>query len=249
MTIMELLVSPEAWISLLTLTVLEIVLGIDNIIFLSIITGRLPAHQQKMARRIGLALALLMRIALLSAIAWIASLKEPFLDLFGHGVSWRDVILGAGGMFLLYKGTTEIHHTVEGAEEHGSRKATTFLSAIIQIIILDMVFSLDSVITAVGMADHLPVMIAAVVIAIGVMLVASEPVSAFVNRHPSVKMLALSFIMLVGLSLVADAAHFHIQRGYLYFAISFSLLVETLNLVAAKNAAKKRAKAAGGEGH
>jgi predicted tellurium resistance membrane protein TerC len=164
---------------------------------------------------------------------------------FDHGISWRDVILGAGGMFLLYKGTTEIHHTVEGEEEHGSRKATTFMSAIIQIIILDMVFSLDSVITAVGMADHLPVMIAAVVIAIGVMLVASEPVSAFVNRHPSVKMLALSFIMLVGLSLVADAAHFHIPRGYLYFAISFSLLVECLNLMTAKNAAKKRAKGGG----
>lgn len=245
MTIMELLVSPEAWVSLLTLTVLEIVLGIDNIIFLSIITGRLPAHQQKMARRIGLALALLMRIALLSAIAWIASLKEPFFHLFDHGVSWRDVILGAGGLFLLYKGTTEIHHTVEGDEEHGTRKATTFVSAIVQIIVLDMVFSLDSVITAVGMADHLPVMIAAVVIAIGVMLVASEPVSAFVNRHPSVKMLALSFIMLVGLSLVADAAHFHIPRGYLYFAISFSLLVETLNLLTAKNAKKK----AGGGGH
>ena len=245
MTIMELLVSPEAWVSLLTLTVLEIVLGIDNIIFLSIITGRLPVHQQKMARRIGLALALLMRIALLSAIAWIASLKEPFIHLFDHGVSWRDVILGAGGLFLLYKGTTEIHHTVEGDEDHASRKATTFVSAIVQIIILDMVFSLDSVITAVGMADHLPVMIAAVVIAIGVMLVASEPVSAFVNRHPSVKMLALSFIMLVGLSLVADAAHFHIPRGYLYFAISFSLLVEVLNLMTAKNAAKKKAQGGG----
>jgi predicted tellurium resistance membrane protein TerC len=242
---MELLVSPEAWISLATLAVLEIVLGIDNIIFLSIITGRLPAHQQKMARRIGLVLALVMRIALLSMIAWIVSLKDPFMHIFGHGISWRDVILGSGGLFLLYKGTTEIHHSVEGHEEHGNRKATTFLSAIVQIIILDMVFSLDSVITAVGMADHLPVMIAAVVIAIIVMLVASEPISAFVNRHPSVKMLALSFIMLVGLSLVADAAHFHIPRGYLYFAISFSLLVECLNLVAAKNAAKKKAASGG----
>ena len=181
------------------------------------------------------------RHALLSMIAWIASLKEPFMHVFGHGVAWRDVILGAGGLFLLYKGTTEIHHTVEGHDDGSARKATTLFSAIVQIIILDMVFSLDSVITAVGMADHLPVMVAAVVIAIIVMLVASEPVSAFVNRHPSVKMLALSFIMLIGLSLLADAAHFHIPRGYLYFAISFSLIVECLNLMAGKKRARKLA--------
>lgn len=238
--IMQLLVSPEAWISLLTLTILEIVLGIDNIIFLSIVTGRLPPEQQPLARRIGLLLALGMRVVLLCMIAWIASLKAPLFDIFGHAVSWRDVILGAGGLFLLYKGTTEIHHTVEGHDEGAARKPTTMFSAIIQIIILDMVFSLDSVITAVGMADHLPVMIAAVVIAIIVMMVASEPVSAFVNRHPSVKMLALSFIMLVGLSLCAESMHFHIPRGYLYFAIAFSLLVECLNLLAAKRRAKQK---------
>lgn len=236
--IITLLQSPEAWISLLTLTILEIVLGIDNIIFLSIITGRLPAHQQALARRVGLLLAMVMRIILLCMIAWIASLTAPLITLFDHTVSWRDVILGGGGLFLLYKGTTEIHHTVEGTEDHSTRKATTFFSAIVQILILDMVFSLDSVITAVGMADHVPVMIAAVVIAIIVMIVAAEPISAFVNRHPSVKMLALSFIMLVGLSLCADAMHFHIPRGYLYFAIAFSLLVECLNLIAAKKREK-----------
>ncbi|MBU0800302.1 MAG: TerC family protein [Alphaproteobacteria bacterium] len=248
--ILQLLVSPEAWISLLTLTILEIVLGIDNIIFLSIVTGRLPPEQQKLARQIGLGLALVMRIILLCMIAWIAGLTAPIVTIMDHTVSWRDVILGAGGLFLLYKGTTEIHHTVEGEEDHSTRKATTFGSAIAQIIVLDMVFSLDSVITAVGMADHLPVMIAAVVIAIIVMLVASEPVSAFVNRHPSVKMLALSFIMLVGLSLCADAMHFHIPRGYLYFAIAFSLLVECLNLMASKKrAANIAARKAAGDGH
>lgn len=245
--ILTLLQSPEAWISLLTLTLLEIVLGIDNIIFLSIITGRLPAHQQKLARKIGLGLALVMRIILLCMIAWIASLTAPLVTLWAHTISWRDVILGLGGLFLLYKGTTEIHHTVEGEDEHATHKSTTFFSAIVQIIILDMVFSLDSVITAVGMAEHLPVMIAAVVIAIIVMMVAAEPISAFVNRHPSVKMLALSFIMLVGVSLCADAMHFHIPRGYLYFAICFSLLVESLNLLATKKRERKKALLQGAE--
>jgi predicted tellurium resistance membrane protein TerC len=238
-SLFALLQSPEVWISLATLTLLEIILGIDNIIFISIVTSRLPAHQQALARRIGLSLALIMRIALLSMIAWIASLTTPVFSIFDHAVSWRDMIMGAGGLFLLYKGTTEIHHSVEGHDEHKNIKTMTFAAAIGQIIVLDAVFSLDSVITAVGMADHVPVMIAAVVISIVIMMIAANPVGDFVNNHPSVKMLALSFIMLVGLSLCAEALHFHIPRGYLYFAIAFSLAVETLNLMAQKRRARK----------
>jgi predicted tellurium resistance membrane protein TerC len=244
---LELLADPNAWASLLTLTALEVVLGIDNIIFLSITTSRLPEHQQAMARRIGLILALVMRIGLLASIGWIIGLTAPAFSVWGHVFSWRDLVLGAGGLFLLVKGTMEIHHMAEGEAEGEARKTVTFLSAIIQIVILDTVFSLDSVITAVGMADDLPVMIAAVVIAIIVMMVASEPVSRFVNTHPTLKMLALSFLLLVGMALVADGLQYHIPRGYLYFAIAFSGTVEALNLIAA-NARKKRraaAKAAG----
>jgi predicted tellurium resistance membrane protein TerC len=231
---LELLADPNAWASLLTLTALEIVLGIDNIIFLSIVSGKLPAHQQQTARRIGLGLALLMRIALLASIAWIIGLTQPAFSVLGHVVSWRDLVLGGGGLFLLVKGTMEIHHMAEGHEEGSQAGTASFAGAIVQIVLLDIVFSLDSVITAVGMADDLPIMIAAVVIAIIVMLVASEPVSAFVNRHPTVKMLALSFLLLVGMALVADGVHYHIPRGYLYFAIAFSVGVECLNLIAAR---------------
>lgn len=238
---MEMLMDPHIWLSFATLAVLEIVLGIDNIIFLSIITGKLPIAKQPMARKVGLALALGMRIALLASIVWITKLTTPIFTMFEHEVSWRDLIMLGGGMFLLFKGTTEVHHMVDQDDEDDKDvKAQSFLSVIIQIAILDLVFSLDSVITAVGMAEHLPVMIAAVVFAIGVMLFASEPVSNFVNNNPSIKMLALSFILLVGMALVADGLHFHIPKGYLYFAIAFSLSVETLNLLASK-AKHKRA--------
>lgn len=242
---LELLTDPGAWASLVTLTALEVVLGVDNIIFLSIVSARLPAAQQRPARQIGLGLALVMRIGLLLSIAWIIGLTAPIVRVWGYALSWRDLILLAGGLFLLAKGTMEIHHTVEGDEEGGAKASSTFAAAIAQIVVLDIVFSLDSVITAVGMAQHVEIMVAAVVIAIIVMLVAAEPVSAFVQRHPTAKMLALSFLILVGVTLVADGLHFHIPRGYLYFAIAFSILVETLNLLARARRQRGRAEARG----
>ncbi len=240
--LLSLLQSPEAWASLLTLTVLEIVLGIDNIIFISIIAAKLPASQQAKARTIGLMLALVMRIVLLSLIFWIAHLTAPLFAVFGNEISWRDIILIGGGLFLLVKGTMEIHHTVEGdeGEKTTSLKQVTFGAVLAQIAVLDIVFSLDSVITAVGMADEKAVMIAAVVIAIGVMMFAAKPVSDFVNAHPTVKMLALSFLLLVGMALIADGFDVHIPRGYLYFAVAFSLAVECLNLWSKKNKEKKK---------
>lgn len=239
----ELLSSPEAWISLLTLTVLEIVLGIDNIIFISIVSSRLPESQQGKARSLGLMLALVMRIVLLSLIFWIAHLTDPLFTVFGNEISWRDVILIGGGVFLLAKGTMEIHHTVEAEEEIAdTKKKVTFGSVISQIVLLDIVFSLDSVITAIGMVDERAIMIAAVIIAMGIMLFAAKPVSDFVNAHPTVKMLALSFLLLVGMALIADGFEYHIPRGYLYFAVAFSLGVECLNLWAKKNKVKKKLK-------
>lgn len=238
------MMSGEIWMSFLTLSVLEIVLGIDNVIFLSIISSKLPAHQQKKARFIGLTLALLMRIIMLCGIAWIIGLTAVIFSAWEHNVSWRDVILAIGGLFLLYKGTHEIHNTVEGEHDDlgPKKKPASFASVIAQIVVIDLVFSLDSVITAVGMTENLYVMIAAVVFAIIVMMVASEPTSAFVQKHPTVKMLALSFLILIGVALLADAAHFHIPRGYLYFAIAFSMGVECLNLMAAKKRKKKKKK-------
>ncbi len=229
---LETLMTPEVIISFLTLAVLEIVLGIDNIIFLTIISEKLPKHQQPMARRIGLLLALGMRIVLLSMILWITHLTTPIFTVFDHSVSWRDIIMLVGGAFLLFKGTMEIHHHIEGHEEVSTTKkaAASFAAVIFQIVIIDLVFSLDSVITAVGMTDNMPVMVAAVIAAIAVMMLAAEPVSAFVQRHPTVKMLALSFLLLIGMALIADGLHFHIPKGYLYFAVSFSLSVEALNL-------------------
>jgi predicted tellurium resistance membrane protein TerC len=243
---LELLTDPTAWASLLTLTALEIVLGIDNIIFLSIVSSRLPEAQQPSARRIGLIGALLMRIGLLASISWIIGLTEPAFSVFGHVVSWRDLVLGGGGLFLLVKGTIEIHHMTEGEVDERGPGTVTFASAIFQIMLLDIVFSLDSVITAVGMADHLPIMVAAVVLSMIVMLLAAEPVAAFVNNHPTVKMLALSFLLLVGVALIADGLHFHIPRGYLYFAIAFSAGVETLNLLAGKARRSRREAAKAG---
>src|SRR5919107_4161153 len=222
---------PDAWIALLTLTVLEIVLGIDNIVFISVLTGRLAREQQARARTIGLGLAMFMRIGLLLTISWIIGLTQPLFTILGFEFSGRDVILIGGGAFLLAKSTTEIHHALEGAESAGpSVRASTFASVIIQIALLDIVFSLDSVITAVGMADDIPVMIAAIVIAIIVMLVASGPLSRFVDEHPTVKMLALSFLLLIGMSLVAEGFEVHIPKGYIYFAMGFSVFVEVLNL-------------------
>lgn len=227
----ELFTSPEAWASLLTLTVLEIVLGIDNIIFISIVSSRLPPEQQNKARSIGLMLALVMRILLLSLIFWIAHLTTPLFTIFGQEISWRDIILIGGGLFLLVKGTMEIHHSVESTEQdQNALKKVTFGAVLAQIMVLDIVFSLDSVITAIGMAEEQSIMIAAVVIAIGVMLFAAKPISDFVNRHPTVKMLALSFLLLVGMALIADGLEYHIPRGYLYFAVAFSLGVECLNI-------------------
>jgi len=228
---MEWMSNPESWIALLTLTVLEIVLGIDNVIFISILAGKLPKEQQAKARKVGLGLAMFIRLALLASLAWIAKLTDPLFTVFGQEISGRDLILLVGGIFLLAKATHEIHNRLEGEEGHANAKAgATFTSVIVQILLLDIVFSLDSVITAVGMANELVIMMAAVVIAVAVMLVAAGPISNFVERHPTVKMLALSFLLLIGMSLVADGFGQHISKGYIYFAMGFSVLVETLNL-------------------
>ncbi len=228
---MDWLSDPQAWISLLTLTGLEIVLGIDNIIFISILAGKLPADQQDRARKTGLMLALITRIALLASIAWMAKLTTPLFTLLDHGVSGRDLILLIGGLFLLVKSTTEIHHKLEGEEGSANPSGTaTFGAVLVQIALLDVVFSLDSVITAVGMAQHLPVMITAVVLSMGVMLLAAGSISDFVNRHPTLKILALSFLLLIGTTLIAEGLGFHIPKGYVYFAMAFSFGVEMLNL-------------------
>ncbi len=228
---MNLFTSPEAWLGLLTLTVLEIVLGIDNIIFISILAGKLPAAQQARARRLGLAGAMVTRIALLAALAWIIRLTAPLFHVLGRPFSGRDLILIAGGLFLLAKSTREIHEGLEGEAGHaGTRVRAAFAAVVGQIVLLDIVFSLDSVITAVGMARHLSVMIAAVVLAVGVMMFAATPISDFVHRHPTVKMLALSFLVLIGVSLIADGLGQHIAKGYIYFAMGFSVFVEMLNI-------------------
>ena len=235
----------EMLASLLTLTALEIVLGIDNLVFISIMSNRLPVEQQASARRTGLALAVITRLLLLASIAWLAGVTAPLFSVFDHSVSLRDLILMGGGMFLLAKGTTEIHATVEGVEEEMRHvKAASFVSVIIQIMILDIVFSLDSVITAVGMANQLSVMAAAIIIAVAVMLFAADPLSRFIHEHVSVKMLALSFLILVGTALIADGMGFHVPKGYLYFAIAFSVGVEALNLTATKRRRRRETTAA-----
>lgn len=235
---------PNLWLSLFTLTALEIVLGIDNLVFISVIAAKLPAAQQEKARKLGLAAALGMRIVLLASIAWIIGLTAPIFTIpfIDHVVSWRDVILLGGGVFLLAKGTHEIHNTIEGDEEEAPvTKAAAFGAVVGQIIVLDIVFSIDSVVTAVGMSDQLPVMITAVVIAMVIMMWSSGPVARFIQDHPTTKMLALAFLLLVGMALVADGMHFHIPRGYLYFAIAFSMLVEILNLAAQRRRKRQRA--------
>jgi predicted tellurium resistance membrane protein TerC len=238
----ELLTSPEAWAALLTLTALEIVLGIDNVIFLSVIVARIPEPQATHARQIGLALALLFRILLLSLLVWLIGMTEPVFSFGGNGFSWRDIILIGGGLFLIAKATHEIHAEVE-ARDHddggeGGRARSAFFWVIVQIIIIDIVFSLDSIITAIGMAQDLEIMIAAVIIACAVMYISSGPVARFVAEHPTTKMLALAFLVLIGVALVADGFKFHIPRGYIYFAILFSAAVELFNVLAKRNRAK-----------
>ncbi len=228
---LELLVDPNAWIAFLTLTVLEIVLGIDNIIFISILVGRLPEHQRPRGRLVGLGLAMVMRILLLLSITWVMSLTAPLFSVAEHSVSWRDVILFGGGLFLIAKSTMEIHTSLEGEEEHhAAGGSASFAAIVLQIGIIDIIFSLDSVITAVGLADQVPVMIAAVVVAVLVMMVAAGPISDFVDKHPTMKMLALSFLVLVGFALMGEAMGLHIPKGYIYFAMAFSFGVEMLNL-------------------
>ena len=228
---MEWLSDPQAWVALLTLTVLEIVLGIDNVIFISILAGKLPAKDQSRARNIGLMGAMVMRLLLLLSLAWIVKLTAPLFTVMGVEISGRDLILIAGGLFLIAKATHEVHDKLEGEEGTTVKKiAPSLASVITQIMLLDIVFSLDSVITAVGMAKDLGVMITAVVISVGIMLFAAGPISRFVDRHPTVKMLALSFLLLIGMSLVAEGFEFHIPKGYVYFAMGFSVFVEVLNI-------------------
>jgi len=239
---MALLTSPEAWAALLTLTALEIVLGIDNVIFLSVVVARIPQPQATRARQIGLALALLFRILLLSILVWLIGLTQPVITVSGFGLSWRDLILIGGGLFLIAKATHEIHAEVEANVEEGEQKnggARGFSLVILQIIIIDLVFSLDSIITAIGMAQDLEIMIAAVVIAVVIMYVSSGPVARFVATHPTTKMLALAFLVLIGVALVADGLQFHIPRGYIYFAIAFAVAVEFFNVMASRNRRKQ----------
>ena len=222
---------PQIWIALATLITLEIVLGIDNVVFISILAGKLPAEQQEKARRVGLILAMVMRIGLLFSLSWIIRLTAPLFTVFGHEISGRDLILIVGGLFLLAKSTHEIHQKLEGEEGHASdRVRSSFGSVILQILLLDAVFSLDSVITAVGMVEHIWVMIVAVVVAVTFMIVFAGPISGFVERHPTVKMLALSFLLLIGMTLIAEGLDQHIPKGYVYFAMAFSVFVELLNL-------------------
>jgi len=229
--VIDSLTDPQIWIALGTLTFLEIVLGVDNVIFISILSGKLPADQQPRARRIGLLGAMVTRVLLLFSLAWIIRLTAPWFTILGTEISGRDLILILGGLFLMGKSTYEIHDKLEGEEGHASKRvAASFASVIMQIMLLDIVFSLDSVITAVGMVDELWVMVAAVIIAVAIMMVSAEPISAFVNKHPTVKMLALSFLLLIGLSLLLEGFEHHIPKGYIYFAMGFSVFVEMINL-------------------
>ena len=231
---MEIFLQPDTWVALLTLTFLEIVLGIDNIIFISLVAGRVPEESQKKARLGGLTIALVMRILLLLSITWIIGLKEPVISMLGFDLSWRDIILISGGIFLLVKSTLEIHHKVEGQEENSSdgkkSKTMSFTTAIVQIVLLDLVFSFDSILTAVGLTDEIILMIIAVVVAIIVMMIFARPVGDFVNKHPTIQILALSFLILIGVMLIVEGAHYHVPKGYIYFAVFFSLAIEMLNM-------------------
>ena len=246
--LIDFLTDPHVWASFIALSAMEVVLGIDNVVFISLMVARMAPEQRLMARRIGLSLALIFRVIMLGGIAYVIHLTTPIFSIAGYDFSWRDLILMAGGLFLLVKGTREIHEDIEGEEEVSgtTRVADTMVSAILQIAVIDLVFSIDSIITAVGMADHIEVMIAAVAVAILVMYFASEPVAAFIERHPTTKMLALSFLLLIGAALIADGMHFHIPRSYIYFAMAFAAAVEVVNVVAMRRrqrmAAKARAK-------
>lgn len=229
---MEIFLQPESWIALLTLTFLEVVLGIDNIIFISIVSNKLPFEQQAKARLVGLSLALIFRIILLLGITWLMEFTKPFFTVFDTDFSGRDIILFVGGVFLLYKSTIEIHHKMEGAAPNKDKKAkaTTLLSAIVQIILLDLIFSFDSILTAVGLTDELLLMIIAVVIAIIVMMVFAKKISSFIGKHPTLEILALSFLILIGFMLMIEGLHYHVPKGYIYFAVFFSLIVEMVNM-------------------
>ncbi|UPA23945.1 TerC family protein [Shinella oryzae] len=233
-SILALMQDPAAWIALVTLIVMEVVLGIDNLIFISILTNKLPVEQRERARRIGIGLALVMRLALLGTVAWIVKLTTPVFELFGHGFSWKDVILIAGGLFLVWKATKEIHHNVDPVDHKedmvGRTVAANFGAAIGQILLLDLVFSVDSIITAVGMTPHLPIMVVAVVFAVAVMLLAATPLANFIEKNPTIVMLALAFLLMIGTTLIAEGMGFHVPKGYIYAAMAFSALVELLNM-------------------
>ncbi|KPH06801.1 TerC family protein [Rhizobium acidisoli] len=242
--IMTLIQDPAAWVALITLVVMEVVLGIDNLIFISILTNKLPPEHRERARKIGIGLALVMRLALLGTVAWIVQLTEPLFTAFGHGFSWKDLILIAGGLFLVWKATKEIHHTVDPIdhqEDFIAKSVTTgFASAIGQILLLDLVFSVDSIITAVGMTPHLPIMVIAVIAAVTVMLVAANPLANFIERNPTIVMLALAFLLMIGTTLIAEGMGFHVPKGYIYAAMAFSAAVEVLNMIARNARNRKR---------
>ncbi|KMM82874.1 Membrane protein TerC, possibly involved in tellurium resistance [Pseudomonas taetrolens] len=244
--LLELAVSPAAWVALATLIVMEVVLGIDNLIFISILTNKLPAQFRTKARRIGIGMALILRLGLLSTIAYIVQLTTPVFEVLGQAFSWKDMILIAGGLFLVWKATSEMHHSMQPVvEDESTIKTSTvtlgFAAAIGQILMLDMVFSIDSIITAVGMTEHLPIMVVAVVVAVLVMLLASEPLAKFINENPTVVMLALAFLIMIGMTLIAEGFGFHVPKGYVYAAMAFSATVETLNIVARKIREKRQA--------
>lgn len=248
--VMMLVNDPAAWIALATLIIMEVVLGIDNLIFIAILSNKLPEHQRKKARRIGLSAALVLRLILLASIAWIVTLTEPVITIAGNELSWKEIILIAGGLFLLWKATKEIHHKVDpdpAPDMFAAKKAVvagTLTGIVFQILILDLVFSVDSIITAVGMTHHVPIMVLAVIIAVSIMMLAATPLSNFINRHPTIVMLALSFLMMIGMALIAEGLGFHVPKGYVYCAMAFSAFVEMLNLVSAKAAKKSRAASA-----
>ncbi|MGE8406753.1 MAG: TerC family protein [Pseudomonas sp.] len=244
--LLELAASPTAWVALATLVAMEVVLGIDNLIFISILTNKLPEQYRSKARRIGISMALVLRLALLSTVAWIVQLTEPVIDIFGQTFSWKDMILIAGGLFLLWKATKEIHESVDPRAQEESKASSTitlgFAAAIGQILVLDIVFSVDSIITAVGMTEHLPIMIIAVVSAVIVMLVAADPLAKFINDNPTVVMLALGFLIMIGMTLIAEGFGAHVPKGYVYAAMAFSTAIEVLNILSRK--ARQRREAA-----
>jgi predicted tellurium resistance membrane protein TerC len=241
--LMILVQDPAAWVALVTLVVMEIVLGIDNLIFISILTNKLPPENREKARKIGIGLALVMRLGLLGTVAWIVQLTTPVFEVFGQGFSWKDIILIAGGLFLVWKATKEIHHSVDPVDHKedmvGGQVATSFAAAIGQILLLDLVFSIDSIITAVGMTPHVPIMVIAVVAAVTVMLVAATPLANFIEKNPTIVMLALAFLLMIGTTLIAEGMGFHVPKGYVYAAMAFSALVEVLNMFS-RNARKRK---------